>query len=159
LSQSAAISELARQVRQFTLDVLARCEPAWLTWAPPGTSNHILWHAGHALWVADVLCLEPLTGRSELPPGWEDTYGMDCRPVASTKTWPTREEFVKLLSAQLERLRVVLAAASDDTLSQIIDDHGNTLASRIIHGLHDEAKHQGEMYLLFKMCRANAAAT
>ena len=26
-------------------------------------------------------------------------------------------------------------------------------AAWIIHGLHDEAKHSGEMYLLWKMCR------
>jgi hypothetical protein len=29
--------------------------------------------------------------------------------------------------------------------------------TRFIHGLHDEARHQGEMYLLFKLCRARAA--
>jgi len=36
-----------------------------------------------------------------------------------------------------------LAAARTDWLTWIW----------IIHGLHDEAKHSGEMYLLWKMCR------
>jgi hypothetical protein len=31
-----------------------------------------------------------------------------------------------------------------------------SLLSTIVHGLHDEAKHQGEMYLLLKLCRARA---
>jgi hypothetical protein len=156
VSQALAIQELARQVRQKTLQLLADSEPAWLTWAPAGTSNHILWHAGHALWLQDVLGLEPLTGSSELPRGWAETFGMDCRPVATTKTWPTREEITRLLSVQLDHLRAALTATSEQSLAKVINERGNTLASRIIHGVHDEAKHQGEMYLLMKLCRARS---
>jgi hypothetical protein len=154
LSQAVAIQELARQVREITVQLLANAQPQWLTWSPPGTSNHMLWHAGHALWVVDVLGLEPLSGKSELPVGWKDTFGMDCRPVAATKDWPAREEVIRLLTVQQTRLHATLANTSDATLSKIINERGNTLASRIIHGLHDEAKHQGEMFLLTKMCRA-----
>jgi hypothetical protein len=154
LSQAIAIRELARQVRAITLHLLSDARPEWLTWAPPGTSNHMLWHAGHALWVVDILFLEPLTGRSELPPGWEDKFGMDCRPVAQTKDWPARDTVLKLLTAQLESFNTALANTSGETFAKVIDERGNTLASQIIHGLHDEAKHQGEMFLLNKMCRA-----
>ncbi len=66
------IQELARQVRRGTMQMLEAAPADRLTWAPPGTSNHILWHAGHALWLQGVLCLEPLTGSTAI-----------CRPVGN----------------------------------------------------------------------------
>ena len=89
-SIAATLTELVRQVRSGTLEILAAADERWLTWAPPGTSNHILWHAGHALWLGDVLGVELITGQSELPPGWPETFGMDCRPVGETNRWPSR---------------------------------------------------------------------
>lgn len=158
MSQAVAIQELARQVRQKTLQLLAESEPTWLTWAPPGTSNHILWHAGHALWLQDVLGLQPLTGRSQLPPGWDEIFGMNCRPVATTKNWPTREKLTDLLTTQLIQLHAALAKTSESDFDKVVNERGSTLSGRVIHGLHDEAKHQGEMHLLMKLCRANVIA-
>ncbi len=57
MSVSATLQELAAQVRRDTLQILDVTQPTWLTYAPPGTSNHILWHAGHALWLQNVLTL------------------------------------------------------------------------------------------------------
>jgi hypothetical protein len=147
------LAELAREVRQSTLDILSAARPDWLTWAPPGTTNHILWHAGHALWLSDLMCVEPLSGRSELPPGWAQAFGMDSQP-ASTTHWPTRDEVKALLTRQLARMIELLAAATDDQLSSPVPSlkSRSTLAGWIIHGLHDEAKHSGEMYLLWKLC-------
>jgi hypothetical protein len=148
MTTNEALQELARQVRRDTIRVLDAAEPAWLTYAPAGTSNHILWHAGHALWLQDVLCERLLGAGGKLPSGWDDKFGMNCTPPNETREWPSREE--------LERVLDLLAAASDDRLADIADPgRGSaTLADRILHGLHDEAKHCGEMYLLFKMCRA-----
>jgi len=79
-----------RQVRGDTLRLLEKTPDDWLTFAAAGTSNHILWHAGHALWLQDVLFIEPATERSELPKGWEETFGMDCRPVSRSGYYPRR---------------------------------------------------------------------
>ena len=68
-TRSAVLAELAREVRGDTLRILAATGDAELTWAPTGTTNHILWHAGHALWLQDALCVRLLTGHSELPEG------------------------------------------------------------------------------------------
>lgn len=85
MHQTDHLAELTRQVRSHTIELLLAAPEGWLTWAPAGTSNHLLWHAGHALWVQDRLCIEPLTGSSELPAGWAKKFGADCRPVALTR--------------------------------------------------------------------------
>src|SRR5690606_26520099 len=130
--------------------------PEWLTFAPAGTSNHILWHAGHALWLGDLLCVELLTGQSELPPGWAGTFGMQCRPPQQTSDWPSRDELAALLERQLQRVLELLETTTDEQLAEPADlSRGPaSVSARIIHGLHDEAKHCGEMYLLLKLCRA-----
>ena len=158
MSVSATLQEMARQVRRDTLKILDAAEPNWLTYAPPGTSNHILWHAGHALWLQDVLCVQLLTGHDELPVGWSEKFGMDCRTVSQTKDWPSRDELRELLQGQLRRVLQLMANTTNERLTQTADSSRGTatIADRIIHGLHDEAKHSGEMYLIFKLCRAGA---
>ena len=152
---SGILQELARQVRRDTIRVLESAEPAWLTYAPAGTSNHILWHAGHAIWLQDILCERLLGAGGNLPSGWSERFGMNCTPPSQTREWPSREELRGLLQAQLRRVLDLLAAASDERLAEIADSSRGsaTISDRIIHGLHDEAKHCGEMYLLLKLCR------
>jgi hypothetical protein len=155
-TDAAHLIELVRQVRSNTLQLLDAAPAEWLTWAPPGTSNHILWHAGHALWVGDVLTIEPLTGKCELPDGWAEKFGMDCRPVSQTRDWPSRDELLRLLDAQWLRIEQLLTAAAGERLNDprpVMD--GRSLLSCIVHGLHDEAKHQGEMQLLLKLRRVS----
>ena len=158
MNVGAALQELARQVRRDTLQILAAAEPSWLVFAPPGTSNHILWHAGHALWLQDVLCVRLLAEREELPAGWAETFGMDCRPVDQTVDWPSRDELRELLLGQLSRILELLAGTPAERLTATADPGRGPqpIFGRIIHGLHDEAKHSGEMYLILKLCRANA---
>jgi hypothetical protein len=155
MTTSAALQELARQVRRDTIQILSAAQPEWLTFAPPGTSNHLLWHAGHALWLQDVLCIELLTGKRELPRSWDETFGMNCRPVEQTTNWPAREQLIQQLQSQLNRILELLAQTSEERLESTADARRGParISDRIIHGFHDEAKHSGEMYLLFKLCR------
>lgn len=153
-----ALEELARQIRNGTLQLLRVPEPSWLTWSPAGTSNHMLWHAGHALWLQDALTIRLLTGRSELPPGWEEKFGQHCRPVSKTTDWPPPDEVYTRLNAQLQRILTLFSehaeriTRSTDETSQC---SGWPLLPGILHGWHDEARHQGEMYLLYKLRRAS----
>ena len=157
MSIAATLQELARQVRGDTIQILEAAQPEWLDYAPPGTSNHILWHAGHALWAQDVLCVRLLSGCEELPAGWEKTFGMDCEPVNQTEDWPSRDGLRDLLKSQLSRVLYLLAITPDSRLAETADPVRGPAAvsDRIIHGLHDEAKHSGEMYLILKLCRGN----
>jgi hypothetical protein len=155
MSQAAAIQLLAEEVRTKTIRLLEDTPERAMLWAPAGTSNHILWHAGHALWLGDVTCLEPLLGQSKLPGAWADSFGAKCRPVSQTKTWPAKALVVSALRAQLRAILSEVGKATDELLDEIASPTSKiTLARRIIHGLHDEANHQGEMYLLQKLYQA-----
>jgi hypothetical protein len=153
MNVSTHIMELARQVRGGTIELLEATPSKWLLWAPAGTSNHILWHAGHAIWLQDVLCLQPLTGQSHLQPGWAATFGMNCRPPAETYGWPSEQSLAFQL--RLEEILVACTRHADRLeASEPEPARGWGLVPGILHGLHDEARHQGEMYLLLKLCRA-----
>ena len=159
MGTSDVLQDLARQVRRDTLRTLSAAAASWLTYAPPGTSNHILWHAGHALWLQDRLCVELLTGHRELPPGMDQLFAANCRPVRETTDWPEEAAIAKLLERQLHRLLEIIAATSEARWQETADPRRGeaTVAQRVVHGMHDEAKHSGEMYLLLKLCRAGAS--
>lgn len=150
------LSELARQVRGSTLQFIDPRVGVDFLWTPPGTSNHILWHAGHALWAVDILVIEPLTSASELPPGWEETFGQDSRPQTNSK-WPDMAEVRERLTRQLDRFLTLVAERAHVIAKQsdaVSPQNGWPLLPGLIHGWHDEARHQGEMYLLIKLWRA-----
>jgi hypothetical protein len=156
MSQAAVLQNLANDVRNKTIHLLETTSDDLLLWAPPGTSNHILWHAGHAIWLADALCLEPILGRSMLPAAWPASFGANCRPVKQTPTWPAKAQVLSSLRAQLRAVIAELGKQSDEDLDRVVSKAGNTrLGARIIHAFHDEANHQGEMYLIQKMWRTS----
>jgi DinB family protein len=152
----ATLTELARQVREATLQLLHVPDESWLTWTPRGTANHILWHAGHAVWVQDALFIRPITGLSELPRGWAERFGQDSRPTVPGQAWPEESEVRAALTVQLDR---ILGILTDDGETIVINANsqptggGWPLLAGMIHAWHDEARHQGEMYLLHKLCR------
>lgn len=152
---SAVLIDLANQVRRNTIRLLEEAPDSALLFAPVGTSNHIIWHAGHALWLQDRLCTGLITGEQLLDEEWNLTFGMNCRPVSETTTWPSREELLNQLTEQHQRIVAVLDDATEDDLNRVADPERGplTVSSRIVHGFHDEAKHCGEIYLLTKMCR------
>ena len=152
------LMELVRQVRGHTLRLLQTEDAPWQRWSPPGTSNHFLWHAGHILWVQDLLTLQALGYPSELQANWEERFGPNCRPVTSTGEWPAIAEMRDLLHQQQDRL-VKAIEGVDIALQKPPPSFPKTswgLIDGIVHACHDEARHHGEMYLLYKMTRAAA---
>ena len=152
---------LAREVRGKTLRLLEGLADDAARFAPPGLNNTALWHAGHALVVVEHLSVMPATGRpAGYPPEWFDTFSWKSSPAAVTN-WPKLAEVVAALREQLPRLVSAISALSPQQLDQIVDPQRNrTLRYSILHGLHDEAGHQGEIWLLRKIHgRATAGAT
>jgi hypothetical protein len=156
----SAVAELARQVRGTTQQLIGVPAPDWLTWTPAGTSNHLLWHAGHAVWLQDALGIESITGRSELPRGWAEIFGMNSRPAAIS-SWPDVAEVRAQLQAQLTRYLDLISSEAETIVARAnkrSPSGGWPLLPGMIHGWYDEAKHQGEMYLLHKLRRAHSRA-
>ena len=146
---------LATEVRGKTLRLLDGVSDDDARVAPPGLSNTILWHAGHALVVVERLSVAPATGRGPVyPDGWFETFGWKSAPATVTR-WPALGEVVERLREQLARLTSAIGVLTPEQLGAA-GANGRTLRYGILHGLHDEAGHQGEIHLLRKMRRAGA---
>jgi hypothetical protein len=141
---------LARDVRGKTLKLLDGLSDADAQFAT--LNNSILWHAGHACIVVEHLSLVPLLNQPAAdPPGWFDAFSWKSIPATVT-TWPSVEQVRTQLQEQLTRLLNGLESTSEADLAKVVNPKNNrTLRWSILHGLHDEANHQGEIYLLKKM--------
>jgi len=143
---------MAKEVRGKTLRLLDGIDDAQARFSAPGLNNSILWNAGHSLIVVEHLGNSPATGKPPIyPDGWFDKFSWKSNPATIT-AWPTIEEVRAALRDQLQRLTTVIETLTESQLSRITDPAKNrTLRYSILHGLHDEAGHQGEIYLLKKM--------
>ena len=154
---------LANEVRGKTLRLLDGVGPEAARFTGPGLNNSILWHAGHALMLVEHLCILPATGGTQqYPKEWFEMFAWNSRPATVRHdAWPPLAEVVERLRGQLDRLRSVINGLSPEQLSGVTDPaRHRTLRYSIVHGLHDEASHQGEIHLLRKLYgRQTAAAT
>jgi DinB family protein len=144
---------LLRDVRGKTLRILDDVTEQQARYVPPGLHNSILWHAGHSLVVVEHLGVSPATGRPpSYPEGWFDKFSWKSEP-ARVSNWPTLAEVKAKLIAQAETLAAAINSLSNEQLGAPTGDpsKGRNLRWSILHGLHDEAGHQGEMWLLKKL--------
>ena len=146
---------LAREVRGKTLRILDGVSEDQARFVPPGLNNSIIWHAGHSLWVVEVLSVAAATGKATpLPDGWTDLFSSKSRPTPQTK-FPPLAQVIEALRSQLDRLTSAIGPLTPQQLSVVIDPARNrTVRYNILHGLHDEANHGGEMWLLRKLQNA-----
>jgi hypothetical protein len=145
---------LANEVRGKTLRLLDGVSADAARFTGPGLSNSVLWHAGHALMLVEHLCIIPATGGTpQYPKGWFEMFGWQSRPAAVPReAWPPLSDVVERLREQLTRLRAVIQSLTPQDLDRLTDAARNrTLRYSIVHGLHDEACHQGEIHLLRKL--------
>jgi hypothetical protein len=152
---------LATEVRGKTLRLLEGITEDMARFAAPGLNNSILWHAGHSLLVVEHLSVMPATGEpAAYPEDWFNKFSWKSMPSAVTN-WPPLSDVIDALRGQLQRLTTAIATIPPERLDQIVDPaKKRTLRYSVLHGLHDEAGHQGEIWLLRKMFgKQNAAAT
>ena len=141
---------LAGDVRTRTLRLLEGMTDEQARFAPRGLNNSILWNAGHAYVVIEHLALAPATGRPpEDPAGWFEKFSWKSNPAQVTD-WPRVTDVADRLREQFVRLIRTIETLTPERLSAVLPN-GHPLRFSIMHGLHDEAQHQGEMYLLKKM--------
>ena len=144
---------LLDDVRGKTLRVLEGVSPEEAAWAPSGLQNTILWHAGHSYVVVEWLTLKTQGREPEIPSGWFECFSWESKPAeVPADRWPSLSDVVSQLKAQHLRLHHYLAGMSDAELDRPAEGRPEaTVRERIVHGLHDEACHSGEIMLLRKM--------
>ncbi len=148
---------LLDEVRGKTLRMLQGMTDEEARWSPPGLHNHVLWHAGHSYVLVESLIMEGSGDNPLIPEGWSEIFSSKSDParVASDR-WPSLSEVVVQLDHQHLRLRHVVGLLSEEQLSRPMPGNVNhTVRYIIVHGLHDEACHSGEIWLLRKLIRAS----
>jgi hypothetical protein len=146
---------LAKEVRSKTLRLLEGVSDTDARWAPPKLNNNMVWHAGHSYVVVEHLSISSATAKPpQLPDGWFDLFSWKSKPTPQTQ-FPPVAEMVQHLRSQLDRALAAIEPLSAAKLAEVVDPtRGRTLRYNILHGLHDEAGHQGEIWLLKKLIAA-----
>jgi hypothetical protein len=149
----ATLLVLLDEVRGKTLRALQDVNAEQAGWAPAGLQNTILWHAGHSYILAEWLAMRRLRRPTQVPEGWFEMFSWESRPAqVPADRWPPLAEVIAQLAAQHRRLRQAISEATEDELAATaIDNSNRTIRSSIVHGLHDEACHCGEILLLRKL--------
>ncbi|WP_425615317.1 DinB family protein [Anatilimnocola sp. NA78] len=147
------------EVRRALLRSLQNVDEAMSLWHPPGLSNHIVWHAGHAYVVVEWLTAGPLGLEPQAPAGWFEMFSWESRPAATpVEKFPKLATIVAELEAQQARLKELYAGLSEiDLKGEAVDQPGSTVRQVILHAFQDEASHKGEIRLLRKMVAVSRA--
>jgi hypothetical protein len=149
-------------VRGKTLSELQGLDEARARWAPPNLQNSCLWHAGHAYVVTEFLTMKSLGREPLLPAGWLKMFSWESNPAhVAPESWPSLDKVVAALKEQHHRLREVIGSLTPAQLdASEAANPASTVRYAIVHGLHDEARHSGEISLLRKlMARTFVVAT
>jgi len=141
------------EVRGKTLRVLSGVSARQARWSPAGLQNSILWHAGHSYILAEWLTMEAIGREPQLPQGWFEMFSWASKPATvPPENWPTLPEVINQLLAQHRRLRPIIGGLDDAELDRKLSDgSGRSVRYCILHALHDEACHTGEIWLHRKM--------
>lgn len=144
---------LLDEVRHRTLRLLDGLTDAQARWTPSGLHNSILWHAGHGYILLEWFTMQALGAQPTCPEHWFETFSWSSRPAkVPADRWPPLEQVVQELRVQHGRIRKILSNLSDEELaSSAFNAPEQTVRYRIVHALHDEACHSGEIWLLRKL--------
>ncbi len=147
---------LCDEVRQKTLRRLEDVTEEQARFVPDGLQNSILWHAGHAFVVTEWLTMGAISAETTCPDGWFEMFSWTSKPAEIPQdAWPTLSEVVEQLRLQHGRLHGAIKNIPAERLDQpAADDATVSVRFRIMHGIHDEACHSGEIWLLRKMQEA-----
>ncbi len=148
------------EVRMRTLTLLQGVGEQEAHFHAPGLHNTVLWHAGHCYTMVECLVAWALGCPEQLPSGWFELFSWESRPGrVPPDAWPPWEQVREHLRQQHQRWRGVFAQLGPEQLSAPDRRHPQQSVRRaIVHALHDEACHSGEIWLLRKMFHAQRAS-
>jgi hypothetical protein len=149
----AALLVLLDEVGGKTVRLLKSTPDDDVRWAPAGLQNTILWHGGHAYILLEWLTMHALGQTPRIPDGWYEMFSWDSHPdQVLADRWPARVEVIAKLEEQHERMKRLFGKLSDAQLKEPSARRAQQAVFRtIVHALHDEACHCGEIHLLRKL--------
>ena len=152
---------LLDEVRGKTIRLLQATPDGDARWAPTGLQNTIVWHGGHAFIVLECLTMQALGQTPRLPDGWFAMFSWDSHPDrVPADRWPTLGEVIEQLEGQRERMSRLIGRLTPAQLDRPSASHPDaTVRPAIIHALHDEACHSGEIHLLRKLQAVSSGRT
>jgi hypothetical protein len=144
---------LLNEVRGKTMRLLETISAEDAVWAPPGLQNTILWHAGHSYFLLERRTIKALGHRLRMPAGWYEMFSWDSLPgQIPADRWPPLAEVIAALSEQHKRMRQTIGGLTPEELDQpSVRNPTKAVRFEILHALHDEACHCGEIHLLRKL--------
>lgn len=147
------LQTLLDEVRHKTLQLLDGLTDEQARWTPPRLYNSILWHAGHSYILLEWLTMQALGAQPTCPERWFEMFSWASEPAETpADDWPKLEQVAYELRVQHGRIRKILSNLSDEELSSpSFSAPEKSPRDRIVHALHDEACHSGEIWLLRKL--------
>lgn len=144
---------LLDEIRRKTLQVLEGVDEQQARWTPPGLHNSILWNAGHCYILLEWMTSDAVGREPASPGGWFELFSWASRPAeVPADRWPPLETVVHELRVQHGRVRRLIEGLPEERLaSPALGRPDRTPRYLILHALHDEACHSGEIGLLRKM--------
>src|SRR5438093_633696 len=110
---------LLDEVRAKTLRILSSVPAEYARWAPARLQNTILWHAGHAFVLVEVLTMKSLERSSLIPDGWYEIFSSESHPaLVPSDRWPLLSEVIHQLESQHKRLRTIIGELSEEQLDR-----------------------------------------
>jgi DinB superfamily len=146
-----SLAMLVFEVRWKTLKMLEGLTHEQAMGVAPGMNNSILYHAGHGYAVQEHLAVAKLEKREpKLIEGFE-VFMWNSPPTAST-VYPHIDKVKAALIQQRDHLIKLIEGMDASAFDEIVNpEKGRTLRYVVLHGLHDEANHQGEIWLIRKL--------
>jgi hypothetical protein len=144
---------LLDEVRGKTMRLLETIATDDAAWAPPGLQNTIIWHAGHSYFLLECLANKGLGHSVRMPAGWYEMFSWDSLPgqIAADR-WPQLAEVIAALGEQHERMKRTVGGLTVAELDRpSARNPAKDMRYEILHALHDEACHCGEIHLLRKL--------
>jgi DinB superfamily len=149
----ASLLILLDEFRGKTVTILQSVQVQDSLWAPPALHNTIVWHAGHCYFLLASLTMRAIGHNPKLPTKWDMLFSWDSHPqLVPAECWPPLGVIIESLQNQHERMRLLAEALTPEQLEQpLAFAPGNSVRYAVIHALHDEACHCGEIHRLRKL--------
>jgi hypothetical protein len=150
--------ELARGMTLAGIDGLTDEE---MMFQPKPGMNHALWLLGHISTSESGLILHACTGKSLLPGGWGEKFGIKSQPVGDAGSYPSKEEVLGVLAKTHAAAMEYVSGLAEEDLDKTpvgiarfpagVQAKFGTVAKCIAGHITHESSHAGQMAVLRRL--------